>query len=99
MEQFMIETWPQIAQYIDAVYMLTFILLSYAITKTFGRLLQKITKFTWKTAYTVMALATIIAVPFLLWTDTNWVKILFSYAAGTTLYEIVFKFIGNKVGK
>lgn len=97
MEEFMIESWTKIVQYVDVVYMLTFIFLSYTITKYFGTLLQKLTKFEWRTAYTVFIIATLTAIPFIIWTDTGWVKVLFSYAAGTSLYEIAFKFIGNKL--
>ncbi len=87
------EIWNQIAQYISVPYMLTFILVAYFVKRYFGELLQKITKFEWKTVYTVLILATILAVPFLLWTEASWVQILFSYAVGTSLHELIFKYI------
>jgi hypothetical protein len=96
MEELMKELWSQFSQYIYAPYLLTFIFLSYTVTRAFGKLLQKITKFEWKTVYTVLVIATVTAIPFIIWTDVSWIKILFTYSAGTTLYEIAFKFIGVK---
>lgn len=97
MEEFMKQAFQELPKYIDPIYTLLFIFLSYTITNNFGSLLQKVTKFEWRTSYTVFTIATLLAVPFLIWTDSNWIKILFSYAAGTTLYEIAFKFIGKKI--
>lgn len=89
------EIWIQIAQYISVPYMLTFILLAYLVKEYFGKFLQKITKFEWKTVYTVLILATITAVPFLIWTDTTWAQVLLSYAVGTSLHELIFRYIGD----
>lgn len=90
------KAWVEMIQYIDVAYLVAFVFLSYTITKAFGKLLQKITKFEWKTVFTVLILATLIAIPFIIWTDTSWIKILVTYAVGTTLYQTAFKYIGNK---
>lgn len=84
------QIWAQLADYISIPYLLIFILLSYFIKKYFGQFLQKITKFTWLPVYTVLILATLVAVPFLIWSEISWVEILFSYALGTTLHELIF---------
>lgn len=86
------EICEQIVLYVNIPYLLTFVLLSYFVKKQFGGLLQKITKFDWKTVYTVLIIATITAIPFLIF-EGGWVKILFSYALGTTLHELIFKHI------
>ena len=85
--------WSQIATYVSVPYLLTFVLLSYFVKRYFEEFLEKITKSKWKTVYTVLILATITAVPFLLWTDISWVKIVFSYALGTSLHELIFKHV------
>ncbi len=85
--------WTQVAEYINVPYLLIFILLSYFVKKYFGKLLQKVTKFNWLSVYTVLVLATLVAIPFLLWTESPWVEILFSYALGTTLHELIFHWI------
>lgn len=87
------EIWIQIAQYISVPYMLIFILVAYLIKKYFGEFLQKITKFKWRTVYTVLILATLLAVPFVLWTKVDWTQILLSYAVGTSLHELIFRYI------
>ena len=89
------EIWNQIAAYVSVPYLLTFVLLSYLVKRYFGELLQKVTRFEWKTVYTVLILATIVAVPFLLWSDVSWVQGVFSYDLGTTLHELIFKHIEN----
>lgn len=87
------EIWNQVSVYINIPYLLIFVLLSYFVKHYFGELLQKITKFEWKCVYTVLIIATIFAVPFLIWTETSWVQIIFSYALGTTLHELIFNHI------
>jgi hypothetical protein len=91
------QVWSQIAQYVSIPYLLTFMLLSYFVKKYFSEWLMKITKLKWKTVYTVLILATIIAIPFLLFTDESWAQILFSYAVGTSLHELIFKWIEDKI--
>ncbi len=87
--------FAQIQEYISVPYLLTFLLLSYFINGYFGALLQRITRFHWKTVYTVLLLATLLAIPFCLFTKIGWVKIVFSYALGTSLHELAFKYIAK----
>lgn len=91
--EWMEQIWSQIANYISVPYLLTFMLLAYMVKSNFGKGLQVITKFDWKPAYTVLIIATLVAIPFLIWSDEGWVKLLFSYAAGTSLHELIFKYI------
>jgi hypothetical protein len=64
------------------------------VKRYFGELLQKITKFHWRSVYSVLIIATVTAVPFLLWVEgTTWVKVLFSYALGTSLHELLFRYL------
>ena len=93
------KVWGQIDAYISIPYLIIFILLSYTIKKYFNELLQKITKFNWKTVYTVLIIATVLAVPFIICTDEGWVNILFSYAVGTSLHELIFAYFEKKLTK
>ena len=88
--------WAQIASYVDVPYIIIFMLLSYIVKKSFGDILQKITKFNWLPVYTVLIIATIVAIPFLIWSRETWVNIAFSYALGTSLHELIFQWIENK---
>ena len=91
---FMNQAWEQVALYINVPYLLIFIMLSYMVKRYFGELLQKITKFHWRSVYSVLIIATVTAVPFLLWVEgTTWVKVLFSYALGTSLHELLFRYL------
>jgi len=87
------QIWTQIATYISIPYLLTFIFLSFMIKRYFGEWLQMISRFEWKTVYTVLILATLIAVPFLVWSEVSWVQIVFSYSIGTSLHELIFTHI------
>jgi len=91
--------WQQVATYVCVPYLLTFLLLSYLIKRDFRKLLDQITGQRWRTVYTVLIIATIMAVPFLLFSDYSWVQILFSYTLGTSLHELIFKWIDQKIVK
>ena len=93
------EIWVHVAEYINAPYLLSFVLLSYFVKRYFGALLLRLTKTKWRTVYTVLFFATLFAVPFLIWTDASWVKILFSYTLGTSLHELIFKYLSKLSNK
>ena len=97
--EWLAQVWEQIATYISVPYLLTFMLLAYFVKKYFGDLLKKITRFKWKCVYTVLILATLVAIPFAIWSDEGWLKLLFSYAVGTSLHELIFGWIENKFKK
>lgn len=97
--EFMNEVWEQVITYISVPYLLIFVLAAYLVKTYLGTLLQRITKFNWLPVYTVLVIATLVAVPFLLFTEQGWVKILFTYCLGTTLHELIFEFIEKKVSK
>ena len=82
--------WSAVGDYISVPYFLTFVLLAFAGNRYFGKFLQKVTKFDWKPVYAVLFLATLLAIPFLIWTKTGWVQVLFSYALGFALHELIF---------
>ena len=81
-------------------YLAIFILLSYLVKKAFGDLLAKISKFEWKPVYTVLTLATLVAIPYILFVDdTDWVALLVTYSLGTTFYETILAWIEQKIKK
>lgn len=96
MEQILDSIWAQLVQYVDVTYMLCIILVSYFVKKNFGELLAKITRVRWVPAYTVLVIATLLAVPFIIYSYDGWQKILLSYAMATSLYELVFEWIEKK---
>ena len=93
------EIYTQISVYVSIPYLLVFMFLSYTVKKYFGDLLQRVTKFEWRTVYTVLIIATLVAIPFLLCSEEGWIKIIVTYAVGTSLHEILFKIIENKLKK
>jgi hypothetical protein len=81
---------------LDWAYIIIFVLLSSTVKKAFGNILQKITTFEWQPVYTVLAIATLLAIPWGILTDSTWLEILVSYSVGTTFYEVILKRIINK---
>ncbi len=96
MEQILIEL-DKLLELVDWKYIIIFVLLASTVKKAFGNLLQSITKFEWRPVYTILILATVLAVPWALLTETSWMEILVSYAIGTTFYETILERILNKV--
>lgn len=94
---FLQTVWDNISGYISVPYMLIFMLLAYAIKHYFTELLQKLFGLNFKIVFAVFILATIIAIPFLIFTDEGWMKIIVSYAVGTSLHELIFKWIEKKI--
>ena len=77
-------------------YLVTFILLAYLVGNAFKGLLEKWTKKGWKPVYTVLIIATLVAVPYLLYIEgSTWDKMLITYAIGTSMYETFIKAIVN----
>jgi hypothetical protein len=91
--------WQQVALYVSVPYLVIFMLLSYFVKKYFGVWLSKITKAKWQNVYTVLIIATVTAIPFLIFSKETWVQILFSYALGTSLHELIFNWIEEKFSK
>ena len=91
--------WAEIGQYVNVLYLLMFMFLSYFAKKYLNELIQAATKFQWKTVYSVLIIATLLAIPFLLLTEATWQEILFSYCLATSLHELFFKFIEDKIKK
>jgi len=96
MEDFTIQL-TELVQFIDWVYLILFILISYGVKQAFGKILQRITKFVWEPVYTVLIVATILAVPWLIWTDATWVEVLVTYTIGTTFYEVILEKLISKI--
>ena len=96
MEQVPVEL-DKLLELVDWRYIIIFILLASTIKKAFGALLQKVTKFEWLPVYTVLILATVLAIPWALLTDASWLEILVSYAIGTSFYETILERIINKI--
>lgn len=89
----------QIEMYISVSYLLIFMFLSYFVKRYFGDLLQMITKFEWKTVYSVLILATLVGILFLIFTDEGLIRIVITYCVGTSVHELFFKLIEEKITK
>ena len=89
--------WEQVDLYVSIPYLAVFMLLSYFIKKYFGGMLQKITRFDWKTVYTVLALATLVAIPFVIFSDESFVSLVITYCVGTSAHELIFNKIEKKI--
>ncbi len=96
MEQILIEL-DKLLELVDWKYIIIFVLLASTVKKAFGNLLQSVTKFEWRPVYTVLILATVLAVPWALFTETSWMEILVSYAIGTSFYETILERAINKI--
>jgi hypothetical protein len=83
--------WSQISVYVDVEYLVVFMLLAYMAKKYFEQALFLLTNMQWKTVYTVLVIATITAIPFLVFGSTRWEQVLFSFTLGTSLHELIFK--------
>jgi len=97
MENLVNQALEQITTYVSWPYLLTFMLLTYFVKVSFETALEAITKLRWKTAYTVLIIGTVLAVPFLFFTAEGWMKILVTYAVGTSLHELLGKAIEKKI--
>ncbi len=75
----------------ELIYLISFMLLSYLVKQYFGAVLSKITRIRWQTVYTVLIIATLMAVPFIVWTETTWEQIVLMYAVGTSLHELILE--------
>ena len=87
----------QLASLIVWPYLASFLLLSYLVKKTFEKWLNSITSFTWKTVYTVLVIATLLSIPFILFYDADWSSILLTYALGTSFHELILGKIIDKI--
>lgn len=88
-----------LATFIVWPYLILFIMLSYLIKKAFGDFLQKITRFEWKSVYTVLVIATVIGIPYAIFTEVTWVQIAITYTIGTSFHELILEKIINAVTK
>lgn len=91
--------FSELSQLIVWPYLAVFVLLSYMAKKHLGKFLQRITKFDWKLVYTVLTFATLLAVPWVIWTDATWVEILVTYAIGTSFHETILSYFEKKIHK
>jgi len=91
--------FSELSQLIVWPYLAVFVLLSYLVKKYLAEFLQKITKFDWRPVYTVLVFATLLAVPWIIWTDATWVEILVTYAVGTSFHETILSYFEKKIRK
>lgn len=75
----------------EVTYLVTFVLLSYMVKRNFSTLLSKVTFINWQTVYTVLVLASLLAVPFIALTEATWQEIALMYAVGTSLHELLIE--------
>ena len=99
MENVMEQIWLKMTEYVSFEYLVTFVFLSYLIKRYFSGLLAKLFKKPVPMVYVVLIIATILAIPFNLGAGVPWVKILISYAVGTSLHELAFQWIEKKFQK
>lgn len=85
----------QIELYLNIPYLLTFIVLGYLIKKHFKSSLSRLFEKDIQMVYVVLILAALVAVPYY-FCGTEWQKLLFSYALGTSLHETIFSLIEKK---
>lgn len=88
--------WAQINMYISVPYIVIFMSLSYFVKEYFEMFLNKITKMEWKTVYSVLIIAAIVAIPFIIFSNEGWQKIIVTYCVGTSLHEVAFQWMTKK---
>lgn len=89
----------KIGQLIVWPYLISFMFLSYLVKKYVQKWLTTFTRIKWKLVYTVLLLAAIISIPFLLFTDYGWEKILVTYTIGTSLHELFFTWVEKQLNR
>lgn len=99
MTEFLDQIWQSVSEYIDISYLVVFMMFAYLVKRNFQDLLDKITGMKWKPVYTVLIIATVVAIPFFIFTPDRWEKLLVSYAVGTSLHELIFGWIEDKFKK
>ena len=80
-------------------YLLIFVMLSYLVKKTFGDILQKIARFKWKPVFTVLIIATIVGIPYGIFSEVTWIQILVTYTLGTSFHELILEYIVKGITK
>jgi cell shape-determining protein MreD len=81
--------------YLNVPYLLTFMFLGYLVKRYFQTILNTLFKREVRLVFVVLILATIVAIPYLLF-KAEWQKILLTYCVGTSLHELFFTWIENK---
>jgi len=87
-----------LAAFIVWPYLLIFIMLSYLVKNAFGDLIRKVVP-EWKTVYTVLVLATLIGIPYAIFTEVTWIQISITYALGTSFHELILGKVVEAVTK
>ena len=93
---FLEQLWMQVTVYINIAYLFSFMLLAYFIKRYFQEWLNSLFKKEFKSVFVVLILATLMAIPYLLFFEADWQKILLSYAVGTSLHELIFNWLEDK---
>lgn len=88
---------PEIQKYINVPYLLTFMLLSYMFKTYLKASLSRIFGNPVKTVNIVLVIAAVIAAPYFYIGQVGWEKLLFTYALGTSLHELVFSWIEKRM--
>jgi|GEM_PF-1854004 len=97
MENLFEQIWQTLIQYISVSYLIIFMMLSYLIKRHFGDFLTRIFGIKFKTVYVVLIIATLVGIPFIIWGDESFIKIMITYTLGTSLHETIFAFIEKKI--
>ena len=91
--------WNGLGNYLNISYLCTFMLIAYMIKTYFKTTIELKLKKTIKSVYIVLIIATVLAIPYLILKWNEWEKILFSYTLGTSLHELFFNYIEDKLKK
>lgn len=96
--EFLEKIWEALGTYLSIPYLLVFMFLAYLVKTYFLAMIQLVWP-NFKMVFAVLILAAIIAVPFLIFTDEGFMKIIVSYSVGTSLHELLFGWIEDKFRK
>ena len=80
-------------------YMATFILLAYIVKGPINNFFVNYLHRKWEMVYTVLILAFLVAIPWVLFTNNLWENIALSYAVGTSFHELIFSKIEKLIRK
>jgi len=90
------EILHQIQLWIDIPYLVMFISISYLVKRHFGEWARRVTGQRVKTVHIVLIIALVTGILFYFFSETlRWEQILLTYTLGTSLHEVLFKYVEN----
>jgi len=89
--------YSQITTYIEIPYLLILVLISYLIKKEFEDFLSLITGHRWRTVYTVLIISTLTGIAYYFAEEVTVMKLFVTYAVGTSLHDLIFRWLEKKI--